>query len=67
MKSAGHAALLPSAAKILPSGQAVSPHQQIIGRWYLVALVIVIYLFVAPVWLASNLYQVCSRILASSR
>ncbi|HXW74066.1 MAG TPA: hypothetical protein VEK10_04555 [Steroidobacteraceae bacterium] len=41
----------------------MSPRQQIIGRLYLVALVIAIYVFVAPAWIASNLYQICSRLL----
>jgi hypothetical protein len=45
----------------------VSPPQQIIGRLYLVGLVIAIYIFVAPVWLAANLYHVCSQLLSGTR
>jgi len=52
---------------ILAGDQAVTRGQQLIGRLYLVGLVIGIYVFVVPVWIAANLYQLCSRMLSAGR
>ena len=40
----------------------MNSRQQVVGRLYVVGLVIAIYVYVAPTWVASHLYQICSRL-----
>ena len=54
-------------ALIFMCGEAVSPHQQLTGRMYLVGMVIAAYLLVGPLWIGSSLYRVCSRLLGAPR
>ena len=58
----GHDALLWSRQGVT-SGEAVSRYQWIIGRFYLIGLVIGAWLLVGPIWFASSINRAWSRIL----